>query len=87
MTQHSIKFRYPIFLEGYSFLLFAKNIGKNISKHLSDKCSQNLLALAKQSSTDPLKTSSERVIQTKVGENGDFIWNNLDKNWTKLGLK
>ena len=54
-------------------MLFAKNIGKNISKHLSDKCSQNLLALAKQSSTDPLKTSSERVIQTKVGENGDFI--------------
>ena len=54
---------------------------------MSDKCSQNLLALAKQSSTDPLKTSSERVIQTKVGENGDFIWNNLDKNWTKLGLK
>ena len=47
MTRHSIKSRYPIFLEGYVFLLFAKNISKNISKNLSDKCSQNILDLAK----------------------------------------
>ena len=87
MTRHSIKSRYPIFLEGYVFLLFAKNISKNISKNLSDKCSQNILDLAKQSATDSHKTSSERAIQTKVEETSDFIWNNLDKNWAKLGSK
>ena len=40
---------------------FAKNmgksIGKNISKNLSSKCSQKTLDHAKQSATDPLKTS------------------------------
>ena len=62
-----------MFLEGYGFQLFAKYITRNISKNLSEKYIKNLLDLAKQSATDAHKTSSERAIQTKVEENGDFI--------------
>ena len=55
-----------IFVKGYGFLSFAKNvvknIGKNISKHVSSKYSQKLLHLAKQSAKMHLKTSSKRVI-------------------------
>ena len=40
-----------------------KRHGRNISKKLSNKCSQKLLGHAKQSATDALKTSSKRVIQ------------------------
>ena len=42
-----------------------KNIGKNKSKILSDKCSKKLLGHAKQSATDAFKTSSKKVIQTQ----------------------
>ena len=42
--RYSIKPRDHIFVKGYGFLYFAKNIGKNISKSvnkiLSGKCSQ-----------------------------------------------
>ena len=43
-----------------------KRQGRNISKNLSNKCSQKLLGHAKQSATDALKTSSKRVIQKKA---------------------
>ena len=42
-----------IFVKRYGFLLFAKNMGKNISKNLSSKYSQNLLDHAKH--TDALQ--------------------------------
>ena len=38
-------------------------IGKNISKNLSNKCSQKRINHAKQSATDALKTGSKRAIQ------------------------
>ena len=45
-----------IFVKGYEFLSFARNmgkkIGKNISKNLSDKCSQKPLDHTKQSATE-----------------------------------
>ena len=55
-----------IFVKGYDFLSFAKNmdkdISKNISKNLSSKYSQKLLDHAKQSATDAPKTASKRAI-------------------------
>ena len=49
-----------IFVKGYQFLSFAKNmdanIGKNISKNLSGTYNQKLLDHAKKSATDVLKT-------------------------------
>ena len=43
MTRYSVQLRDKIFVKGYGFLAFAKNlgqnIGKNISKNLSGKYS------------------------------------------------
>ena len=59
---YSIQSRDRIFVEGYGFLSFvkniSKNIGKKISKNLSGKHSQKLVDHAKQSATDMLKTAS-----------------------------
>ena len=48
-----------------------KNIGKNISKNLIDKYSQKLLDDAKTSATDPLITSSKKVIQKTEEATGE----------------
>ena len=46
-----VKSRDQIFVKGYGFLSFAKNmgkkLGKNISKNLSSKCNQKFLDHAK----------------------------------------
>ena len=69
MTRYSIQPRDQIFVKGYEFLSFArdmrKNIGKNISENLSSKYSQKLLDHDKQSrgATDALKTAPKRAIQ------------------------
>ena len=51
ITRYSVQARYQIFVKGYRFLSFAKNmgrnIGKNISKNVSSKCSQKLLDYTK----------------------------------------
>ena len=69
MMRYSVQLREQIFVKGYGFLSFAKNIGKNIgeniSKNLSGKYSQKLLDHAKKPVTDALKTSSKRVIEKK----------------------
>ena len=56
---YSVQRRNQIFVTGYEFLSFAKNMGKNscknVSKNLSGKHSQKLLDHAKQYATDSLK--------------------------------
>ena len=51
MMQYSVKPRDQIFVKGYGFLSFAKNIGKSIgknkNKNFSGKYSQELLDHAK----------------------------------------
>ena len=54
----SIEQRDRIYVKGYGFLSFAKNMGKN----LSNKYSQKLLDSAKKSTTDALKTASKITI-------------------------
>ena len=46
---------YVIYVKGYGFLSFAKNMDKN----LSNKYGQKLLDSAKKSTTDTIKTSSK----------------------------
>ena len=69
MRRYSVQPRNQIFVKGYGFLSFARNmginIGKNISKNLSSKYSQKLLHHAEQSATDAFKTASKRAIQKK----------------------
>ena len=64
MTHYLIQPSDQIFVKGYGFLSFAKNmprkIGKNINKNLSSKNSQELLDHTKQSATHALKTASKR---------------------------
>ena len=40
MTHYSVQPRDQIFVKGYGFLSFNKNMGRNISKNLSSKNSQ-----------------------------------------------
>ena len=59
MDCYSIYPRDWIFLKGYEFLFFAKNMGKswgkNISKNMSGKCSQNSFDHARKSAIDAIK--------------------------------
>ena len=59
MMRYSVQPRDRIFVKGYGFLSFARNMGKNVgknkSKNLSSKYSQKLLDHAKQSAADALK--------------------------------
>ena len=67
MTRYSVQPKDQIFVTGYRFVSFAKNIcsntGKSISKILSIKYSQKFLDYAKQSAKDALKTHSKRANQ------------------------
>ena len=56
VTQHySVQPIDGIFVKGYGFLSFSKNIGRNVSKNLGGKYKQKLLDHSKQSATDALK--------------------------------
>ena len=88
MTRHSVQTRNQIFVKGYGFLNFAKNMskntGKNISKNLSCKYSQKLIDHAKQSATDAFKTASKRAIQKTVETAGNLNGNKIVYKITKV---
>ena len=69
MMQYSVHPRDRIFVKGYGFLSFAKNlskdIGKIISKNLNGKYSHKLLDLTEQSATGIIKTIWKKVIQSQ----------------------
>ena len=93
--RYSVQPRDRIFLKGYGFLSFAKNMGKNngknIIENLSGKYSPVMLAMrqkplahAKQSATDVFKTASKRAIQNAAEATGDLIGNKIPNNITKF---
>ena len=88
MTRYSVQPRDRIFVKGYGFLSFAKNMGKNIvkniSKNLSGKYSQKLLHHAKKSGTHALTTSSKRVIQKIAEATGNLIGTKIANRITKV---
>ena len=67
MIRYLVKPRDRIFVKGYGFLSFAKNMGKNIGKNMSKilggKYTQKLLDHTKKSVTDAFKTISKRAVQ------------------------
>ena len=71
--RYSIEPRDRIYVKGYGFLSFAKNMGKS----LSNKYGQKLLDSAKKSTTDAIKTASKRAIQKTVEATGDLIGNKI----------
>ena len=73
MMSYSIQPGDRIFVKGYGFLSFTKNMSKNnVSKNWNSKCSQKLLDHAKQSVTDALKTASKK--QFKKQQKQLVIW-------------
>ena len=95
MRRYSVQPRDRIFIKGYGFLSFAKNMSKNvdenISKNLSDNYSPGMLAMrqklldhAKQSAAHPFKTASKRGIQKTVEAIGDLICNKNANKITKI---
>ena len=63
--RYSVEPRVRVYVKGYGFLSFAKNMGK----HLSDIYSQKLYDTAKKSTTDAIKTASERAIKKNSRSN------------------
>ena len=63
MMLYAIELRDQIFVKGYGFFSFAKNmdrnLGKSMSKNLSGKYSQKLLDHAKKSTIDAIKIASK----------------------------
>ena len=79
MSRYYVQPRDRIFVRGYGFFSFAKNmdkkIAKNISKSFSGKYIQKYLDLVKQSATDAFKTASKRAIQKISEATGDIFGN------------
>ena len=71
--RYSIEPKDRIYVKGYGFLSFAKNMGKN----LSNKYSQKLFDTAKKSTTDAIKTASKRPIQKTAEAVCDFTGNKI----------
>ena len=70
--RYSIEPRDRIYIKGYGFLSFTKNMGKN----LTNKYGQKLLDSAKKSTADAIKTASKREIQKTAEATGDLIGDN-----------
>ena len=72
-----------IYVKGYGFLSFAKNMGKS----LSSKYGQKLLDSAKKSTTNAIKTASKKAIQKTAGATGDLIGNKIADKITSVSKK
>ena len=81
--RYSIEPRDRIYVKGYGFLSFAKNMGKS----LSNKYGQKLLDSAKKSTTDAIKTASKRAIQKTAETTGDLIGNKIADKITSVSKK
>ena len=74
---------YSIYVKGYRFLSFAKNIGKS----LSSKYGQKLFDSAKKSTTDVIKRTLKRAIQKTAEATGDLIDNKIANKITTISKK
>ena len=79
----SIEPKHRIYVKGYGFLSFAKNM----RKHLSDKCGTKLLDSAKKSTADAIKTASKREIQKTVEATVNLIGNKIADKITSKAKK
>ena len=70
---YSIESKNQIYVKGYWFLSFARNI----DKYFSNTFSQKIFDSAKKSATDTIKTASLRAIQKTAEASGDLIGNKV----------
>ena len=78
--RYSIEPRDRIYVKGYGFLSFAKNMGKR----LSNKYGQKLFDSAKKSTAGAIKTASKRAIQKTAEATGDLIDNKITYKITSV---
>ena len=81
--RYSIEPRERIYVKGYGFLSF----GKNMSKNLSNKYGQKLLGSTRISATDAVKTASNRAIQKSAEATGDLIGSKIADKITSFSKK
>ena len=81
--RYSIEPRDRIYVKGYGFLSFARNIGKSVS----NKYGQKLLDSAKRSTTHAIKTASKRAIKKTAEATGDLIGNKIADKITSVSKK
>ena len=89
MAHYSVQPRDRIFVKGYGFLSFVRNmekIFKNLrnKKNLSSKCSQEVLDHAIKFPTDALKTASKEALQKTAEATGDLIDNTITNKITNV---
>ena len=71
--RYSIESKDRIYVKGYGFLPFAKNMGTA----LINKYGQKVLDTAKKSTANAIKTVSKRAIRKTVEATGDLIGNKI----------
>ena len=84
---HSIEPKDRMYVKGYGFLPFAKNIGAyatKFAKNMSNKYSQKPLDSAKKSTTDAIKTASKKAIQKTTEATGNLIRNKIADKTTSI---
>ena len=81
--RYSIEPKNRIYVKGYGFLSFAKNMGKN----LNNKYTKKILDTAKKSTTDAIKTASKRAFQKTTEATGDLIVNKIADKITNVSNK
>ena len=79
----SIESRDRIYVKGYGFLSFAKNMCKS----LSSNSGRNLVDSTKMSARDVLKTALKRKIQKMVEATGYLVGNKIAENIAKAASK
>ena len=81
--RYSIEPRDGIYVKGYRFLSYAKNMGKS----LSNIYSQEIFDSAKTSAIDAIKTTSKRAIQKTADATGGLIGNKIADKVTRVSKK
>ena len=81
--RYTIELRGGIYVKGYGFVSFAKNMGKSLSNKYGQKL-KNLLDSAKKSTADAIKTATKRAIQKIAEATGDLIRNKIADKITSV---
>ena len=88
--RYSIEPRDRIYVKGYGFLSFDKNMGRHVNKvakSLSNKYGQKLRDSAKKSTADAITAASKRAIQKTAEATGDLIDNKIADKITSISNK
>ena len=88
--RYSIEPNDRIYVKGYEFLSFAKNMrthATKVAKNFSRKYGPKLLDSAKKSTAGAIKTASKRAIQKTAAATGDLIDNKIADKITSVSKK